>query len=235
MFREIERDSVPVQIVNYFLDSISLGELKENDRLPPERDLCEKMGVGRSTLREALRVLEMMNVIEKRNGGTYVRLQTENIIKEAVSVDFAVGLTNYGELVEMRNFMEIETAALAAENCTEEDIVKLNALCQKMRDSLNDIRQYSNYSTEFHIAIASATHNEVMAEIFEAIRYVMYDYQKSNMQTEGEVQRSFREHEMLLEALKNKDVSLSRQIMREHMNYTEKLYERVTPPLDFDP
>ena len=116
MFKTIEKASVPVQIVNYFLDSISSNELKNKERLPAERTLCELMGVGRSTLREALRILEMMGVIEKKVDGTYVHIQEEAIIRDAVALDFAVGITNYAELVEIRNFMEVETIVLAAQN-----------------------------------------------------------------------------------------------------------------------
>ena len=93
MFKTIEKASVPVQIVNYFLDSISSNELKNKERLPAERTLCELMGVGRSTLREALRILEMMGVIEKKVDGTYVHIQEEAIIRDAVALDFAVGIT----------------------------------------------------------------------------------------------------------------------------------------------
>ena len=96
MFKTIEKASVPVQIVNYFLDSISSNELKNKERLPAERTLCELMGVGRSTLREALRILEMMGVIEKKVDGTYVHIQEEAIIRDAVALDFAVGITKIG-------------------------------------------------------------------------------------------------------------------------------------------
>ncbi|MPM00466.1 HTH-type transcriptional regulator LutR [bioreactor metagenome] len=226
MFKAIEKDSVPVQIVNYFLNSISSKELKENDRLPPERDLCELLSVGRSTLREALRILEMMNVIEKRNDGTYVRIQNEDVIKEAVSIDFAVGINNYAELVEVRNFLEVETVVLAAENHNSEDLKKLDELCKEMRKVIEDVKQYAKYGTEFHIAIAEATHNDILTEIFEAIRYVMYDYQKNNMKTNDEVRRSYKEHLELLSALKESDPVKCEDIMRRHLDYTQNLFER---------
>ena len=231
MFKMIEKDSVPVQIVNYFLDSITAKELKENDRLPPERDLCEMLGVGRSTLREALRILEVMGVIEKRNDGTYVRLQNEDIIKEAVSIDFAVGITNYAELVEVRNFLETESCVLAAQNSTEEDYRHFDDLCEKMEHSIDDVEEYAKYGTEFHIAIAKATHNEIIAEIFEAIRYVMYDYQKNNMKTKEEVRRSYDEHLELVSALKKRDSELCKRLMCQHLDYTQGLFERKGKPL----
>ncbi len=78
MFNAIEKNSLPEQIVDYFLDAISSGVFKENDKLLPERDLCEKIGVSRSTLREGLRILELMNVIG--NGATALSLKSKTTI-----------------------------------------------------------------------------------------------------------------------------------------------------------
>ncbi len=226
MFKPIEKDSVPVQIVNYFLDAIASGELHNEEQIPPERALCEKLGVGRSTLREALRILEMMGVVEKRSDGTYIHLQSKNIIKEAIAIDFAVGVTNYSELIELRNFLEVESIVNAAKNRTEEDLVILKDLCGKMKDSLTDVQRYAEYSTEFHFAIARSTQNEFFAEIFEAIRLLMYDYQKNNMQTEGEIYKSYSDHLELLEAIREQDPEKAEDLMRRHLDYTKDLYER---------
>jgi len=230
MFQAVKKDSIPVQIVNYFLDAIASKELKENDRLPSERDLCAMLGVGRSTLREALRILELMSVIEKRSDGTYVHIQNNDLVKEAVSIDFAVGINNYAELVEVRNFLEIDTIALAAQNATAADIQVLRELEQQMRDSVNDVRKYAQYSTEFHIAIARATHNDILTEIFEAIRYVMYDYQKNNMRSVEETNHSFQEHVEMIGAIEAGDETACRRIMSRHLNYTQGLFERQSKP-----
>lgn len=115
---------------------------------------------------------------------------------------------------------------LAAQNRSEDDLEKLRGLCDKMHTSLNDIEQYANSSTEFHISIARATHNSILAEIFEAMRYVMYDYQKNNMRTLGEVLRSYHEHLELLKALERGDAAECEQLMRVHLDYTQNLYER---------
>lgn len=226
MFKTIEKDSVPVQIVNYILDSVASGELKEDDRLPPERELCEKLGVGRSTLREALRILDMMNVLEKRIDGTYIHVQTENIIKEAISIDFAVGVTNYAELIELRNFIEVESIIQAAQNRTEEDLAVLRDICEKSGDSLGNVQLYAKYGTDFHVAIAKATHNEILSEIFEAIRIILYDYQRKNMKKAEETERSYLEHLKITEAISMQDAELCETLMRDHLDYTKDLYER---------
>lgn len=231
MFEAVKKESIPVQIVNFFLDAISSKELKENDRIPSERELCANLGVGRSTLREALRILEIMGVIEKRGDGTYVHIQNDNLLKEAVSIDFAVGISNYAELVEVRNFLETDTIALAARNATAEDIKVFRALEKQMGKTVTDVNQYARYGTEFHIAIARATHNEVLTEIFEAIRFVMYDYQKHNMRSTEETQRSFDEHREMIAAIEAGDEDACRRIMSKHLNYTQGLFERKSKPV----
>lgn len=226
MFKPIEKDSVPLQIVNYFLDSISSGDLHNEAQIPPERTLCEKFGVGRSTLREALRILEMMGVVEKRSDGTYIHLQTNNIIKEAIAIDFAVGVTNYSELIELRNFLEVESIISAAKNRTDEDLAILEDLCDKAKDKLKDVQSYAEYGTEFHLAVARSTHNEVFSEIFEAIRLLMFDYQKNNMRNNDEIYKSYYDHLRLVRAIAEQNVESAEAIMREHLDYTKELYER---------
>lgn len=228
MFKPVEKDSVPVQIVNYFLDALSSGELQNEQQIPPERVLCEKLGVGRSTLREALRILEMMGVVEKRSDGTYVHLQTKNIIKEAIAIDFAVGVTNYAELVELRNFLEVESVVNAAKNRTEEDLKVLRDLCDKTKDNLTDVQRYAEYSTEFHLEVARSTHNEFFSEIFEAIRLLMFDYQKNNMKTDAEINKSYTDHLKLLDAISEQNPQKAEELMRRHLDYTQDLYERRT-------
>lgn len=225
MFETIEKNSVPEKIVDYFLNSISDGKLKENDRLPSERDLCEMISVGRSTLREGLRILEMMNVIEKRNDGTFVKIQNDNIIKEAIDIDFAVTPINYFELIEVRNLLEAESAVLAAQNATPEDIDSLSSLCDEMEKHLGNVEEYAEYGTEYHIAIAKASKNDIFYQIFESIRYVMFDYQKNNMQRSEDVMRSYSEHLDIFEAIKNKNAQKCGEIMTRHLKYTQDLYE----------
>ena len=225
MFEAIEKSSVPVQIVDYYLDAISRGEFKDNDKLPPERALCEMLGVGRSTLREGLRILEMMGVINKRSDGTYIRIQNENLVKEAIAIDFAAGTTNYMELIELRNLLEMESASLAAQNADADELRELQGCCRDMAEHLGDVSEYARYGTEFHIAIARASGNDIMYQIFETIRYVMFDYQKNNMRTEEEVMRSYREHLELLEAIEQRNGPLCREIMARHLEYTQNLYE----------
>ena len=226
MFSPVQKDSVPVQIVNYFLDAISSGELKDSDRLPPERELCERLGVGRSTLREALRILDMMSVLEKRIDGTYIHIQSENIIKEAVSIDFAVGVTNYAELVEVRNFLEVESIMEAAANRTEEDLEKLEEVRAKMEKTLDDVPLYSKNSTEFHIAVARCSHNEILIEIFEAIRILLYDYQRNNMRLTSETKKSYSDHVKMIHAIRAQDIKCCEALMREHLDYTLDLFDR---------
>lgn len=226
MFKTIQKKSIPEQVVAYILDSISNNTLKENDKLPSERALCEELGVSRSSLREGLIILELMNVIEKRNGGTYIKIKNDNIIKEAIDLGLAVTSINYFELIELRNLLEAESAVLAAKNATSEDIEKLEYLCREMKKHIKNVKEYAAVSTEFHIAIAKATQNDILYQIFETIKYIMYDYQKDNMMTNDEILSSYNGHIELLEAIKSKDVHKVDEVMRRHLEYTQDLYEK---------
>jgi len=225
MFNAIEKNSLPEQIVDYFLDAISSGVFKENDKLLPERDLCEKIGVSRSTLREGLRILELMNVIEKRGDGTFIKIQNDNIIREAISIDFAVAPVNYFELIEVRNLLEVESATSAAGNATPDDVENMTFLCDEMEKHLDDVEEYAVFGTDFHIAIAKATKNDMFYQIFQTIRYTMFDYQKNNMRTKEDVLRSYYAHRELLGAIRERDAVKSGEIMKRHLQYTQDLFE----------
>lgn len=225
MFNAVAKSSIPEQIVNYFLDLIAEGELKENDRLPSERELCDILGVSRSTLREGLRILEMMNVIEKRSDGTFVRIQSENILKDAINIDLAVSSFNHFELIEVRNVIEKEAVLLAAQNATPDNVKKLYALCGEMAKHLDNVTEYAGVSADYHIGIARATGNDILTEIFESIRSVFLDYQSNNMRTREDVERSYKQHLEIAAAIEAHDVWAAKACIEKHLRYTETLYE----------
>ena len=230
MFDALSKPSIPEQIVAHFLALIANGEMGENDRLPSERELCDQLGVGRSTLREGLRVLELMQVIEKRSDGTFVRIQSDNILKDAINIDLSVRSINYFELIEIRNVMEREAAPLAAQRATKEDIDRLKELCGAMEGRLDRVEEYAKVSTEFHLAIGRATHNDVLAEIFESIRTTLFTYQTVNMRTREDVELSYRQHLDLTQAITAHDPEAARRCMEDHLRYTEHLYEGTWDP-----
>ena len=227
MFDPLSKPSIPEQIVAHFLTLIADGEMEENDRLPSERELCEQLGVGRSTLREGLRVLELMQVIEKRSDGTFIRIQSENILKDAIDIDLSVRSINYFELIEIRTIIEREAASLAAQRATPADIARLRELCKDMEIRLNRVDEYAKVSTEFHLAIGRAAHNDVLSEIFESIRTTLFTYQTVNMRTREDIEQSYRQHLALTQAIADHDPRAAQLCMEGHLRYTKRLYEGI--------
>src|SRR5262245_43274464 len=148
------KDDITGRIVGVFKDLISEGALEPGSRLPPERDLAEKFEVSRSSLRQALKVLEIMGVISQRVGdGTYLNPGAPSILREPM--DFLIRLDgiSFHELMEARLIVEPELAARAASRAVAEDISALTAIHANMEESKAESARLVEWDQRFHQTI----------------------------------------------------------------------------------
>ena len=147
-------------LVKQFKNAIVTGALSSGCMLPNENTLCEKLGVGRSTLREAFKVLSVYGLIKRTKHGTYV-----NSVKDfntSFLIDYNFEESDTKELMEFRIIFESETAFIAAQKATTEDIKELKKLIIKMEGCRDNISALSYYDAEFHSRIAYSTHNKLI-------------------------------------------------------------------------
>jgi GntR family transcriptional regulator, transcriptional repressor for pyruvate dehydrogenase complex len=122
-FKQFPRDALPAKIVDSILEMIREGQLSPGDKLPPERDLASMMKVGRPALREALRGLALMNVVEIRHGqGTYVTSLEANLLTEHLDLVFSLDDHTFLDLLDARKVLEVGLVMLAAERITDEKL-----------------------------------------------------------------------------------------------------------------
>lgn len=201
---------------------ISLGKLQPGDHLPSEMELAERFGVGRSSIREAMRVLQLMGVVEVMQGkGTFVR---EPGILPLV-IDWSrtkTGLTP--EVMEARQFMEALLAELAAERATEEDIEALRLAVRRSEESLSNGESPTGMETnvragvDFHLALADAAHNQVLSLMYRTIRGLYLDLARRTRITPEVAHDRNHDHERLLEAVIAHDPHRATAIMKEHID-----------------
>jgi len=204
----------------YIRTLIQSGELAAGERLPPERQLCEHLGVSRVTLRAALKVLQTLGlVVVKRGkkGGTWVvdpgTLQTRR--EEWVSANGR----RYEEMLAFMGIVEKEIAALAAQNRTSEDIQRLDTLCEF---SDGDTAAVQKWYLAFHNALAKAAHNEFLERAMVTIRGEMFvgvppDGNQPSLSDELEAYQS------IFEAVRDQDVERARRLMVEHHEFLYRL------------
>ncbi|MCX6546787.1 MAG: FadR/GntR family transcriptional regulator, partial [Acidobacteria bacterium] len=158
------------EIVEQIRLLIADGKLKPGDKLLAERELADRFQVSRASVREAIRTLEMLGVIDIRPGeGTYIReTETDDIIRP-LAMFLAVERSSVIDMFEMRRIFETATASLAAQRATDQEILEIETILEDMKERLNlqDPEKGEEFDAAFHFAIAEATHNSLLAKLFK--------------------------------------------------------------------
>jgi GntR family transcriptional repressor for pyruvate dehydrogenase complex len=173
-YAPIERRKLYEQIAEQLLGQIGSRRLKSGDVLPPERELTESFGVGRSSIREALRMLESQGVIRSVNGGAFVVADAANPLNSSFRLLFALDeRAGMRDLFELRRILECEAAALAAERRTDDHLVEMDAAVAEMDASLVASGRGEGFieaDLRFHLAVAEATANRLVLHSMQAVR-----------------------------------------------------------------
>jgi GntR family transcriptional repressor for pyruvate dehydrogenase complex len=205
------------------------GELSLGTLLPTERDLAEQSGIGRSSVREALKTLEIQGLIVTRpgrSGGSEVVRPTPETLAQSVGVFIRGRRVLLPVLVEIRQIIEPACAELAAERRTETDLEELSALNRAMRATIEDTPAYLTANVEWHVRVAVASHNELLVGILLAISQQVHaatDIGKLNDRRVRDA--TIRAHELILDAIRAQDSHLAHQRMIRHIAaYGEELF-----------
>lgn len=169
-FIPIKPRRVSEEIVKQLKDMIFEGELKPGEKLPPERELAKSLNVSRVSLREALNNLQGMGLLEIQQGNrTFVRPITTLSIHDPLAAFSKNDPSNVLKVSEIRKYLEVGSASLAAERATSEEIKKLEKILKEMEEDLKRNRLGAKSDFDFHFAIASATHNEAYIHIMQTL------------------------------------------------------------------
>ena len=219
--RPVHRTSVSDEIVAQITELIARNVLKPGDRLPPERELCKRFGVGRSSLREALRSLAVMGVLDGRVGeGTFV-CDNSRYLEKALQWGFALDGKKIQDLAETRMMLESQNAQLAAGRATGEDLAAIAAALEGMKGALDDGDRFLESDLQFHLLVARATHNSILYNLLETTRSHLQAWIKGSLSEPALAGRraelSLREHGRILGALKGRDADGARRAMADHI------------------
>ena len=216
------------RISEIIVDQIRLlmrqGQLKPGDRLPPERDLCERFGVSRVTVREALRMLESSGLVEIRvgaRGGAFVTAPSSDRVGEGLADLLTLSVISAADVTEVRMILEAGIVPLVCERATEEDLAELEAVCQRSEAALAAGDYSMDMSLEFHIRVAQSTHNPAIVMLIESFRGpILMSLQQAHEAAPEMGGLGTREHEQFIEAVRRRDADTASKIMREHLERT---------------
>ena len=226
MFKQIESNKVYMQIINQIKDSIRRGELKKGDRLPSERQMSEQLSVSRATVREAIRALEIMGLVQCIQGeGNFITNNVENSLIEPISMMFILNQGRINEINELRRALELEAIELASKKIDNESIIRLEKLCKKIETDSNEIVR-AEADKQFHYEIARASENILIINILNAASFLIESFIKDvriRIITNTEnIDIINSQHRSILNALQNKNTMKAVYYMQQHMDLINK-------------
>ncbi len=198
-------------------------DLPSNSRLPPERELCDILGVSRGELRKALAVMESHGELWRHVGkGTFIGSRPT---KEYSDVAAIAALTNPRDVMRARLLIEPQIAREAALNATAGDIAELRQ-CMLASRQAETWRQYENSDNRLHRAIAEASHNTVLLALFDTLnavrRAVVWGRLRDKVDRPPKDHHSFAEHEVLVRAIEDRDMDGASQAMLRHLSHVQE-------------
>ncbi|MDE3000832.1 MAG: FadR/GntR family transcriptional regulator [Gemmatimonadota bacterium] len=220
----VRRTSLSDEIVGQIIDLISRDVLKPGDRLPPERSLCKQFDVGRTSLREALRTLAVMGILEARVGeGTFVSDNTGRYLEKSLSWGLLLDPKEVSDLVETRLMLESRNAFLAAERATEADLRELDRTIRGIEASRDRSDEFLEFDVQFHLAVARATQNSILRNLLVMIRNYLQEWIRASLEepathtAEVRARMSVEEHGKILRAIRKRDAEAAQRAMEEHI------------------
>jgi len=222
-FEVIRRNKVYEEVAKQ-IERLILKKLKPGDKLPSERELAEMLQVSRSSIRDAIRGLELMGLVEPRQGaGTIVR----ELSAESVVNPFANSLKHQrdqiSELLDFRKMLEPPLAARAATHATDDDIAEMEEILQRQETKMALGEAAVAEDTEFHYSIALASGNTVVLKVLDVVMDLLRETRERSLQVEGRAQRSLAGHRRILAAIKRRDAESAKAAMRRHVEDVEEI------------
>ena len=218
MLQPVKKNRLSSEVIDQISRSILRGDYQPGSKLPPEREIATQLGVSRTVVREALRSLEIMGLVESQvGGGSFVKEYSLDRVLDPIADYFSSDESLIDEIIETRLILEPEMAKLAAVRATNEDIAFIRKSLYQMEEEIQEGMSGINGDTAFHFAIGAAAHNSAMTKILSLIADLLHYTMKASLQAVPDQSFTLEGHRQILEALEKKDDELAGNLMREHL------------------
>jgi len=229
--KPIQRRSIPEEIIRELQNLIDAGHYKPGSKLPGEREFSKMLKVSRPSLREALRTLSLLGIIENRPGsGTYLATSTAKSAIEPFSIILSIRKGAIQEIFEARESLEGTAAELAAQRRDDTDLLSMQRALKNMQSSLNDPQNYSLAELQFHQAVIEAGKNRIIADLMEKVYKLLVKTRnlvgRYSSDPHSYIVKDFANHELIFKYIKAKNTEMARKAMIDHMQILKKLLTR---------
>jgi len=228
--KQIKKINIPEVIAEELKKLIMSGDYKPGDKLSSSTKLAKDMGVGYTTLREALKRLEALNLIEIKQGkGIFVKdthpdLFVVNPAKHPLRIDKKVLL----DMLYVRKIVECEAVKLASQKATKDDLRRLESFLKDMKEEIEDTGRFIEHNVNFHVAVAQASGNIALTEVLTAItRLIAKEQQTVISKIPQAKERGYQYHNQIYKAIENKDEAKAVLLMSKHLEHVKKDIEKI--------
>ena len=215
------------RVVSEIQNQIIEGKLSPGTKLPSERELTEQLGVSRTALREAVRMLVTKGLLETRPGvGSFVKKVTGDQITGPLSMIMGqAGGVSLDHLSQVRQILEVEIAQEAAREATDQDFERLDAVLRDLSLAKEDPVEFNRLDAEFHSVLAGASHNPFLAVLLDSIRELIENVRQMIQHYPRLVDVVIPDHLAIYEAIKSRNPDGARQAMQRHLEHARQIQE----------
>lgn len=214
-------------ISDYLVDRIIAGEMKPGDKIPSDRDLSALFNVGRTSIREALKVLSVLGLINILPGqGTFIASDSSEFFLTPLSWTFLMGEKNLDHMISVRNVLEIESAHLASLNATPEDLKTLKVIFEQFKNAYTDsnYQLFLDLDLDFHLTIAQCSHNPILHNLLLTSRKLIKHISKSGMLNLADLGAVYHEHTRIYTHIAHHSSAEAVSSMTDHLANAQKRY-----------
>ncbi len=212
-------EPVSTEVVRRLIDLLLSGRIAVGERLPSERQLATALGVGRSAIRDALRPLALLGLVDVRVGdGTYLKDADSSFLPRVIEWGLLLKADRMRDLIEPRRYVEITLAGLAAERRDPESLGLIHGKLQQMENSIANPAAFVQADMAFHLAIADAARNRVLSGILTSLQSLLQVWISRVIEAAGEARSSYLEHPPILAAIEAGDRAAAETAMAAHID-----------------
>lgn len=227
VIKKVKRVPISQGVTEQLIDLILSGELPTGEKLPPEKKLMDSFGIGRSSLREAIKALEALGLVEVRvPEGTFVTENLGDFFTKHLALMSKIGFDNITELIEARLTLETQIAVLAARKATEEDIKNLTNIINKMENASNDA-EFQKWDLTFHQTLAEMSRNSFLIQVMKILQGITTLWIKKVSALSNVKKIAIKQHIVILESIKNNDEQATYDAINYHLNYVSDLLIKI--------
>ena len=215
--RPLRRSRLYEEVVERLRELIDVQGLEPGDRLMSERELAERLGVSRTSVRQALTALEVMGLVRIRHGGGVFLARRPSDVVPTLAHELLDRYERLPAVIEVREAIETQTSRLAARRREEQDLIAMRSAVEEMEAAIESGGEPADADAAFHAAIVRAARNPLLARLWQDLAEPIDQTRRASLARPGRPRRSLAAHRAILEAIEHQDEEGAATSMREHL------------------